>query len=177
MAQELNDLGLVSVDLLIHAFQPLVQAGNVLAEIPGLLIEVGDLEADRGQVALDDAELAVVLLRGVFGAAGQRGNLALSDGVFRPIVSEPADPAVATPTSPSSGRPGADPPYVPHERAQSAEEDHSSTSDPEGRCPKAILTNGKNEEHRAGKDAEGGDQSADAVSHTDIVNDNLGQRK
>lgn len=40
-----------------------------------------------------------------------------------------------------------------------------------------VLTNGKNEQHHAGKDAEGRDQSADAVSHTDIINDNLGQRK
>lgn len=37
--------------------------------------------------------------------------------------------------------------------------------------------NESNEQHHAGKDAEGRDQSADAVIHTDIINDNLGQRK
>lgn len=83
LAEQLDDLGLVPVDLLGHAFQPLVQADNLLAEVPDFLIKVADLEADRGQVALDDAELAVVLLRGVFVAASQRGKLAVGDGVFR----------------------------------------------------------------------------------------------
>ncbi|GGV19387.1 hypothetical protein GCM10010275_71320 [Streptomyces litmocidini] len=78
----------------------------------------------------------------------------------------------------SGGRLSAEPPYVPHERVRSAEEDHGSSHEPEGRRPRTVLTNGKNEQHHAGKDAEGRDQSADAVvSHTDIINDNLGQRK
>lgn len=77
----------------------------------------------------------------------------------------------------SGGRPSTEPPRVPHERVRSDEEDHGSSHEPENRGPRAVLTNGKNEQRHGGKDAEGRDQSADAVSHMDIINDNLGQRK
>ncbi|MFC9429567.1 hypothetical protein [Streptomyces sp. NPDC056987] len=72
-----------AVDLLVQVSDQSGQTFDLVVQVPNLLIKVADLEAHRGQVALDDAELAVVLLRGVFVAAGQRGNLALSDGVFR----------------------------------------------------------------------------------------------
>lgn len=77
----------------------------------------------------------------------------------------------------SDGWPSAQPPRIPHERARSAEKDHDSSHEPEDRRPRAVLANGKNEQHHADKDAEGRDQSADAVSRTDIINDNLGQRE
>lgn len=77
----------------------------------------------------------------------------------------------------SGGWPSAKPPHVPHERVQSAEEDHGSSHEPEDRRTRAVLTNARNDQHHAGKDAEGRDQSADAVGHMDIINDNLGQRK
>lgn len=77
-----------------------------------------------------------------------------------------------------SGRwPRAKSPHVPHERVQSTEEDHNSSRDPENRCPGAVLTNGPDDQQHAGKDTEGRDQSADADSHMDIINDNLGQRE
>lgn len=81
-------------------------------------------------------------------------------------------------TAPLSGsRPCTESPRVAHERVRSAEEDHGSSHEPEDRGPRAVVTNGKNEQHHAGEDAEGRDQSADAVGHMDIINDNLGQRK
>ncbi|MET7493999.1 hypothetical protein, partial [Streptomyces sp900116325] len=73
-------LGQEAVDLPLQALEALAQAVD-------LLVEVADLEAQRGQVALDDAELAVGLLRRLFVAAGQRGQLAVGDGVFRHVGS------------------------------------------------------------------------------------------
>lgn len=78
----------------------------------------------------------------------------------------------------SSGRlPCAESPYIPYKRVQGAEEDHTSSRHPDNRCPGAVLANGTHEQHHAGKNAEGRDQSAHAVSHTDIINDNLGQQE
>ncbi|WP_257136833.1 hypothetical protein [Streptomyces sp. gb14] len=78
---------------------------------------------------------------------------------------------------PSGARPGAEPPYVHHERVHSAEEGRGSEHEPQNRGPGAVLTNGESEQQHAGEDAEDGDQSADAMGHTHIIDDNLGRRK
>ncbi|MDG9716732.1 hypothetical protein [Streptomyces sp. DH24] len=67
--------------------------------------------------------------------------------------------------------------HIPYECVQGTDEEHGSGRDPESRCPGAVLANGAGEQHRAGKNAEGRDESADAVGHTDIITDNLGQRE
>ncbi|MFJ5812002.1 hypothetical protein [Streptomyces sp. NPDC093093] len=40
-----------------------------------------------------------------------------------------------------------------------------------------MLPKGADEEHRAGKNAEGRDQGVDAVGHTDIITDHPGRRE
>ncbi|MET9535381.1 hypothetical protein ABZY02_33330 [Streptomyces sp. NPDC006649] len=66
MGEQIDDLGLVSVDLLVESFD--------------LLVQVADLEAYRGEVGLDDPELTVVLLLDLE-TPGQGSELAVSDGV------------------------------------------------------------------------------------------------
>lgn len=77
----------------------------------------------------------------------------------------------------SGRRSRAEPSDVPHERVRGTDEDHSSSPDPESRGPRTVLTNRKGEQQGADKDAEGRDQSADAVGHLDIIDDNLGLRE
>ncbi|MEV8457688.1 ATP/GTP-binding protein [Streptomyces sp. NPDC052095] len=66
--EQLDDLGLVPVDLLVESLD--------------LLVQVADLQAHRGQVGLDDPELAVVRFRDLFEASGERGELTVCDGVL-----------------------------------------------------------------------------------------------
>ncbi|GAA4775085.1 hypothetical protein GCM10023329_24500 [Streptomyces sanyensis] len=80
------------------------------------------------------------------------------------------------PVPPSDRRPGAKPPHIPYERAQGAEEDHSSHRDPEGRCSGAVPANGTAEQQDAGKGTEDRNRSADAACCMDIINGNLSQR-
>ncbi len=54
----------------------------------------------------------------------------------------------------SGGRLCEGPPRVPHERIQSAEEEHGSERGLQDRGAGAILTNGNNEQRHAGNDAE-----------------------
>ncbi|EWS93475.1 hypothetical protein SSIG_04070 [Streptomyces filamentosus NRRL 11379] len=77
----------------------------------------------------------------------------------------------------SGGRPGAEPPYVHHERIHSTEEGRGSAHEPQNRGPGAVLKNGDNEQQHAGEDAEDRDQGTDAMSHTHIINDSFGRRK
>ncbi|NDZ85661.1 hypothetical protein G3I23_08785 [Streptomyces sp. SID10115] len=57
-----------------------VQGVDLLIRGLGLLVQVADLQADRGEVGLDDPELAVVLLSDLFETPGQGSKLAVSDG-------------------------------------------------------------------------------------------------
>ncbi|MGW7440366.1 hypothetical protein [Streptomyces sp. NPDC054849] len=68
LGEQLDDLGLVAVDLLVESFD--------------LLVQVADLQAYRGEVGLDDPELAVVLLRDLLETPGQGSELAVGDGVL-----------------------------------------------------------------------------------------------
>lgn len=76
----------------------------------------------------------------------------------------------------SGGRLSEELPCVPHERIQGAEEEHGSEHGPQDRGAGAVLTDGNNEQRHADKNAEDRDQSTDAMSHSHIINDNLGQR-
>ncbi|MFF4583747.1 hypothetical protein ACFY15_36165 [Streptomyces sp. NPDC001373] len=64
----------------LQAVQPLV---HVAAEVLDLLVQVPELQAHRGQVGLDDPELAGVLSRDLFEAPGQGSGLAVSNGALR----------------------------------------------------------------------------------------------
>lgn len=77
----------------------------------------------------------------------------------------------------SGGRLSEETPRVPHERIQGAEEEHCPEHGPQSRGAGAVFTDGNNEQRHADTDAEDRDQSADAMSHKPIINDNLGQRK